>query len=217
MAKTNRTYNELEANIAENFRQRRDELEFYRKLVEKNQHKEWEGGVFAKNLLVFLYAHWEGFIKDAGESFLQYTSFQKIKYKDLNYGLLAISKLDKVKDFLEGNVALKIKALQVLFDSLEQKAEIPYNYSIATYSKLNMETLVEICLILGVDENRYLLKSAIIDEKLVRNRNIIAHGELIAFSPKQALSIYQGIFPILQDFKNDVLRKASTIEATKFL
>lgn len=210
MSKKNRTLTELQNNIDENFINRRDELKLYKELVEKNTKKN-EGLVYAKNLIVFLYAHWEGFIKYSSESFLQFMSHKNFKYKDLPVGLLAISNLQLMQDFIESNVALKIRALEVLFGNLDKKAEIPYNYSIATYSKLNTEALEEICLIVGIDENFYSLKKGIIDEKLVSNRNSIAHGELIKVLPDESLEIYNDVFPILEAFKSDILNKAVSL------
>lgn len=208
MSKSNRNIIELQDNIDNNFILRRNELGLYKKLVVENS-------IFSKNLIVFLYAHWEGFIKYCSECFLQFVSNQKIKYKDLNYGLLAVSKLDKIKDFIDANVALKIKAIEELFSDLDKKSEIPYNYAIATYSKLNTETLEEICLIIGIDSDKYSTKKGIIDEQLVNKRNSIAHGELLKITPSDAINVHKQILEILEMFKTDVLNRAVQINNFK--
>ena len=132
MSKKNRTILEFQENIDTDFIKRRDELKIIKGLSEKKS-KSLNEVLFAKNLIVFLYAHWEGFIKYASECFLQFLSHKNFKYKQLGYGLLAISSLEQIKDFVESNVTLKIKAIEYLFGNLESKAVIPYDYTIATY------------------------------------------------------------------------------------
>lgn len=207
MSKKNRSLIELQTNIDEDFINRRKELILIKDLVERNS-KNSSGLVFSKTLLVFLYAHWEGFIKHASESLLQYISLQNLKNKDLNLGLLAISNLTKIDEFLESKVTLKIKALEYIFDKMEKRAEIPRDYMIATYSKLNTETLEEICMIIGINESFYSLKKGIIDEKLVKNRNSISHGNWEKFEAQEILDIYGQVFPIMEKFKSDVLNRA---------
>ncbi|HEV8080763.1 MAG TPA: MAE_28990/MAE_18760 family HEPN-like nuclease [Chitinophagaceae bacterium] len=211
MSKKNRSFFELQNNIDSDFILRRDELQTIKDLVDNNLKKA-EGKVYAKNLIVFLYAHWEGFIKYSSECYLQFISHQNLKYKDLKYGLLAISHLQKLNDYIESNVALKIIALEELFSCMNQRAEIPYNYAIATYSKLNSETLQEICMIIGLDADKYSLKKGIIDEKLVRVRNEIAHGEVKPISPEDSIETYDLVFPIMEEFKNDIENSVSLMK-----
>jgi hypothetical protein len=212
MSKKNRSLTELQENIDNDFITRRNELQVLKDIVKKNSKNE-SGKIFAKNLIVFLYAHWEGFIKYSSECLLQFISHKNLKNRELGYGLLAISNLVVINDFLISNVALKIRSLEYLFGNLDNKAEIPYNYSIATYSKLNTETLEEICLIVGIDESTYSLKKGIIDEKLVQNRNNIAHGTLIKILPEESIEIFELIFPILESYKTDILNKAVSINS----
>jgi hypothetical protein len=211
MSKKNRSSFELQTNIDDNFILRREELKTMKDLVDNNLKKP-EGKTFAKNLIVFLYAHWEGFIKYSSECYLQFISHQNLKYKDLQYGLLAISHLQKMSEYLESNVALKVIALEELLSCMDEKAEIPYDYTIVTYSKLNSDTLQEICLIIGLDPNKYSLKKGIIDEKLVRVRNEIAHGELRPISPEDSIETYDLVFPIMEEFKNDIQNSVSLMK-----
>lgn len=211
MSKKNRTSTELQNSIDDDFIFRRNELRICKDIVEKNKSTV-EGKVYAKNLIVTLYAHWEGFIKYSSECYLQYLSHQNLKYRELDYGLLAISHLQKMKEFIESNVALKVLALKEIFSTLDNKANIPYNYAVATYSKLNTETLQEICLIIGIDENKYGLKKGIIDEKLVRVRNEIAHGELKPISLEAIIETYDLVFPIMEEFKNDIQNNVVTVK-----
>ncbi len=213
MGKHNRSLEEFTNNINQDFIERRNEIKVMKDLVEKNK-AEIEANIYAKYFIVCLYANWEGFIKYASECFISFVAHKNLKNEELNYGLLAISNLDKIKDFLESNIALKAKAIEELIKSLPQKAKIPSNFKIATYSNLNTETLEEICIVLGLDENKYSTKKGIIDEKLLRKRNEITHGTAIRISAEESIEIYDDVFPILEEFRNDVLNKASTFKNT---
>lgn len=207
MSKKNRSLDELDKSIADEHTVRLLELKQFKDKVypftNVNSRK------FARNLIVMLYAHWEGFIKNCSEYYLQYISHQNYKYNELKLGLVTISHLKLVNEYLESNVALKITALDILFNSMNKKAMVPYDYQIATYSKLNTESLKEICMIVGIDPNKYVTKKGIIDEKLVKLRNEISHGSLVRIEPEDSIETYDLIIPILNEFKNDILNSAS--------
>ncbi|MBS1551663.1 MAG: hypothetical protein JST15_06315 [Bacteroidetes bacterium] len=211
MSKKNRNISELQNSIDTDFILRRSELNTLKILVDKNLNKP-EGKLFAKNLIVFLYAHWEGFIKYSSECYIQFISHQNLKYKDLQYGLLAICHLQKMNEYFESKVALKVLALEELFTNMDNKAIIPNNYSIATYSNLNVETLQEICLIIGLNADKYSLKKGIIDEKLLRVRNEIVHGAINQISPDDSIETFDLVFPIMEEFKNDIQNNVSTMK-----
>jgi len=211
MSKKFKTLSELENVINENFIRRRDELNLVKDLVYKNLKNDG-GKVFAKQLIVLLYSHWEGFIKFSSECFIKFIHHQDLNYNELNLGMYAICKLDKINNFLESKIALKINSIKSIFDDYTTKAEIPYDFTISTYSNLNTETLEEICLIIGINEDDYLFKKGIIDEKLLKNRNKIAHGELVEMLPSYSLEIYNLVFPILENFKTDLLNRATLIK-----
>lgn len=214
MAKKNRSLEELQNNINQDFIERRDELHFLKGLVEKNL-KTQKGKYLAKNLIVCLYSHWEGFIKYSSECYLQFVSHRNFKYKDLNTGLIAISHIHLLNELLESNVALKIRAIDMLFKNQNEKAEIPYEYAISTYSNLNTETLEEICMIVGIDENQYSTKKGLIDERLLNNRNQIAHGNLIRVEPSDIIEIYELVFPIMESYRNNIVNRALQISVVK--
>lgn len=117
MAKNNRSLGEFTQNIYDDFNARRDEVIVMKDLVEKNKNQ-IDGVIYAKYLIVCLYANWEGFIKYASECFIEFLSHKNLKNSELDIGILAISNLEKIKEYMESNVALKIKILQDLFDNM---------------------------------------------------------------------------------------------------
>lgn len=214
MSKKFKSHIDLQNALDDDFTTRRNELTIMKNLVVKNE-KTNEGFVFSKQLITTLYSHWEGFIKYSSECLIKYTYHLGLRNNEINHGLFAISKLEKIKQFNESGIRLKIYALKEILTDFENKSDIPYNYSIATDSNLRTETLVDICLILGIDEAKYETKIGIIDEKLADKRNDIAHGKLIKISPKESIEIYNLVFPLLEQFKADILDRSLIFKKLK--
>lgn len=215
MSKKFKSLKDLQNAVDLDFVTRRNEVTLFKKLVEKNKKNE-DGIVYAKNLITILYSHWEGFIKYSSECLIKYISHLALKNNEINIGLFAISELEKLREFQESNVTLKIRALENLLNNYDKKSMIPYDYSIATYANLRTEVLVEICNILGLDEKNYETKIGIIDEKLTNNRNEIAHGRLIRITTDESLEIFNLVFPLLENFKTDVLNRALLLNHFKY-
>lgn len=207
MSKKNRNLSELENSISDEYSLRIAELRFLREKVYPLNRL--ESKIYARVLILILYAHWEGFIKNISQYYIQYVHHQSLKGKELNHGFVTISQLEELKCFIESNVSLKVKIYKNILNNLEKKVNVPYDYVVSTYSNLNSKTLVEICSILGLDENKYSLKKGIIDQQLIKNRNDIAHGEIINIEPSDAIKIYDNIVNILTEFKNDVINYAT--------
>ncbi|WP_297982319.1 MAE_28990/MAE_18760 family HEPN-like nuclease [uncultured Chryseobacterium sp.] len=215
MSKRFKSLKDLQDAVDLDFVTRRNELTLFKKLVERNKTNE-HGRVYAKNLISVLYSHWEGFIKYSSECLIKFISHLDLKNNEINIGLFAISELEKLKEYQESNVALKILALKNILLNQDKKSFIPYDYSIATYYNLRTEVLVEICNILGIDEKNYETKVGIIDEKLANNRNDIAHGRLVRITADESLEIFDLVFPLLENFKTDILNRALLLHYLKY-
>ena len=58
--------------------------------------------------------------------------------------------------------------------------------------------------ILGIDFSPYLTKSKLIDEKLLKTRNEIAHGEYSGVDRNEYIELHQEIINLLDIFKNQI-------------
>lgn len=128
---------------------------------------------------VFLiYSHWEGFIKIASESYLEYISNQRIKLSLLNSNLIALTLENHLDSgFSMTNINHKKKMVNLVLDKLEDYCFIYKKGQVNTQSNLNMDVLDKICLSTGVDKELLNVDSIWIDERLLKYRNEIAHGE----------------------------------------
>lgn len=153
--------------------------------------------------ILMLYAHWEGFIKTATESFLIYIKTNKFIYSQLKDNFLAIKFYSLLKNCEESNrITFHHEAINMIRNECKERMNFDPNNVIKTDSNLSSTILKEILLTLGFEKNYYELKNHLIDTKLLKIRNEVAHGEETYIELKDYEFLYAEVFDILIDFKN---------------
>ena len=98
-----------------------------------------------------------------------------------------------------------------IISGLSENADINWEQAIDTRSNLNSETLNEILCAVGLDNGYYMLKKPIIDEKLLANRNAIAHGERRPeFEADDYATLHDDIIQLVERFRPDIENAAAT-------
>ncbi|MBZ0184064.1 MAG: hypothetical protein K8F60_16525 [Melioribacteraceae bacterium] len=150
-----------------------------------------------------LYSHWEGFIKTASELYLTFIKSQKFHYKDLTDNFLAIKFYSLLKSCEESNrIIYHHQLINSIRNECRERINIPTENVIRTESNLSSEILRNILFTLGLDTNLYELKNQLIDAKLLKIRNEIAHGEETYIELGEYELLHSEIINILADFKN---------------
>ena len=62
----------------------------------------------------------------------------------------------------------------------------------------------DIVLMLGLDYSRFATKAVILDERLVDNRNSIAHGKYLVVQFDEYIDLHDEILGIMSDFYNQI-------------
>ena len=81
------TANELRANLEAELAWRQEELAFFKNQI-NNISSENDKERYRKSLVLILYAHLEGYIKIALQTYIQYINSLSIPRKDVSYGLM---------------------------------------------------------------------------------------------------------------------------------
>mgnify|MGYP001801030118 FL=1 len=88
-------------------------------------------------------------------------------------------------------------------EDLSQRCEFPKEI-ISTASNLSSEILREITSILGIDFSPYSTKGVLIDTKLLKKRNEIAHGEYSISDREEYIELHAEIIAMLNIFRNQI-------------
>jgi hypothetical protein len=103
-----RTTEELSNKLSEDLAWRKKEVSAIKSLVETRNFSTEKHNVLVRSGICILYSHWEGFIKLAANSYLEYIRSKKLTYKQLSSNFLALAMKEKLKEAKETNTALLI-------------------------------------------------------------------------------------------------------------
>ena len=109
--------------------------------------------------VALLYAHWEGFVKVATETYVSYVGRRRLKYTELCPGFLALALRNKLRTLsIDDDSSAHVEFVRFLASSLEGNAQIPKLGVIKTGSNLNSKRLRTIVVTLGLDYSAFELK-----------------------------------------------------------
>lgn len=191
---------------------------------EKNSHAKEELG---KSLVLFIYAHWEGFIKRSSKLYLTYISNLNIENSELTENFIAIVLKQNLKHCIKNNEGYSLNHELKVLEKLVEKLGVKFreridvendqdNSIVNTHSNLNVEVLKSICEILGLSVYKYIeAEKQFIDRDLLSRRNRIGHGsslngigsieDLSIINKVDILKMRDLIFEIMDFYKEDIL------------
>lgn len=157
------------------------------------------------------YAHWEGFVKNSTEYWLAYVASQGLKYRQLKACFIA----NGLKRYLDELVEVKKsgKAAEVvgfLTSRLDERARLRVEGGANTKANLSSEVFDDLARSVGVDPTPYLTKYKLIDERLLKRRNTIAHGQFDALTIQEIRELEGEVIGLLRQYKNDLQNLAAT-------
>jgi hypothetical protein len=150
-----RTTEQLSDRLSEDLAWRKKELAAIKSLVETKTVPEGRHKALVRSAVCLLYSHWEGFVKLAANSYLEYVRLQKLTYQQLSSNFLALAMKDKLKEAKETNKpSLYIPVCDFFISELNQRCRLPEE-AISTASNLSSEIFKEITEVLGIDFSPY--------------------------------------------------------------
>ena len=211
-----RTLEQLEESLDKDYAWRRKELSFVVSNVKSSSGPALQTAL--RSGIALLYAHWEGFIKNAAVCYLTFVANKRLKYEELNNCFIAVSFKSKLSLCQASNKAtIHTQMVDFFINHLSKTADIPYENVIKAGSNLNSEILREILTTIGLDYSPYELKAKLIDAELLGKRNNIAHGEYLAINEKEFSHLYKEITDMMCDIKTRISNAASLEKYKKAL
>lgn len=130
--------------------------------------------------IVLLYAHWEGFVKSCAMAYIEFVVGQRHTLNELAECFVAMCAKGRINDFVSSNKAqVHIETVRFFATAMGQQATISMAMDkiVDAESNLGSKVLENILNTVGFDASRYSNYYKFIDERLVKTRNSIAHGE----------------------------------------
>jgi hypothetical protein len=206
-----RAEEQLSNRLATDLAWRKKELSAMKSLIEAKNVSDQRHKVLVRSGVCILYSHWEGFVKLAANSYLEYVISKKLTYQELSSNFLALAMKETLKEAKETHKpSLYIPVCEFFLYELNQRSMLPKPKDvISTGSNLNSENFKEITYNLGIDFSISSKESVLIDLKLLKTRNEIAHGEDSEFNRDAYLELYREIIGMLDIFRNQIENAAS--------
>ena len=185
---------------------RKKELTHVKLLIDSSNEAPLSLNVLLRCGIVILYAHWEGFLKYAATSYVKYVSFQRHNCEELTANFVSLAMKKELNKALSTNKAtIYVEVANLFITGLSMKANIMYDDAIHTKSNLNSEVLREIMCIMGFDYSYYAPKEHLIDARLLKNRNEVAHGKELTIDKADYNDIHLTIISLMDNFKKQVI------------
>ncbi|WP_410663090.1 MAE_28990/MAE_18760 family HEPN-like nuclease [Amycolatopsis sp. lyj-84] len=176
------------------------------------RHIDW----ISRSAILFAYAHWEGFVKEASAKYLKLIVARKLKVGDLSVELQAAC---LISCFKRASGSEKVRYLASILTEMDSKRTELFTVTpekvINTESNLSSVVFQDLLLGLGLSYHAiYETRQAFMDEKLLAGRNQVAHGELVAFKAEEALERIDGVLLLLDSYADQLI---DAVRDEKFL
>lgn len=215
-----RTSEQLEDALASDLAWRRHELSFLNQSLETASAG--RKAVLLRAGVALLYAHWEGFIKAAGSSYLEYVAFQRLRYDELAPPFVSIAIRRQLRAASDsGRIAAHLEVTRFFMEQLTSQSALPFKEVVRSGGNLSSGMLREITDTLGLDYSAFATKEKLLDEVLLKSRNSIAHGEYLAFDSDRFRQLSADVLGMMETFLDQVsaavsaraFRKAESVTA----
>ena len=153
-----------------------------------------------------------GVHKECCYEYVCYVVSRGLRLRDLAPNFLTLALLPSIQQFHQTSFAsLHASITEDVNSQLSERFNIDCERVISTRSNLNSVVLREILQFVGIESNRYATKNLILDERLLKNRNRISHGESFYLDIESVdyISLHETIVNLLQQFRTDLENAAA--------
>lgn len=205
------TAEELGNDLDDSFQWRRTELATLKSDVEKV--REIGGGrprdrMVLRSAVVMLYAHWEGFVREACQGYLDFVAVRRLKYQELNDALLHTT-LSNLASKAERDSNMLAELALAVRNGGAGRARFPRAGVVETKSNLRFEVTAAILERLGLPLGMIGTRAQLIDRKLCDARNEIAHGKTMFPRRDDVLSLHADVIEMMEHVRDVVLQAAA--------
>ncbi|WP_157981555.1 MAE_28990/MAE_18760 family HEPN-like nuclease [Protaetiibacter intestinalis] len=155
--------------------------------------------------VALLYAHWEGYTKNALSLYVKFVSRRRLKLNELTPGFAGMAADSEVRRRQKlSNQRHRTALVQLLMDDSDSRLSIP-SKEVNTQGNLNSDLCRELLETFGLDFEPFVTKTALIDYNLLRARNDIAHGRWASVRIDDYESLNSQVLTLIETVRNLVL------------
>jgi hypothetical protein len=159
----------------------------------------------ARSCAAIIYAHWEGFTKEACQAYVDFVVKRRLKLSHLNDGLLKTSLMGLAKRLMAGDEL----GIEALLDAVrrpdEARARFPKNTMVDTKSNLRYAVFCEIFAAVGFEIQEFATKANFIDRSLCDVRNTVAHGRELFPDPADIRILHSEVMQMMESVRDTIL------------
>lgn len=205
-----RTVNDLFDRIAEDQSWRKKEVSIFAQQVSESDVA--VRPALLRPAVALLYAHWEGFIKNALFYYLVYLNDQKIPLKSLRAEIAARCVRGRISAAATvARISPHVEVISYIRSEEGNPARIPILRSdVDTGSNLTFEVLSDLLMSVALSSVEYLPFQGLVDEHLVGSRNKIAHGESHYIEMEQWVELRHEIFELMDQIAFQIVEAAES-------
>lgn len=214
-----RTIEELQDALDASLSWRRVELSSLRNEVERSARRGAHSPLaraLSRSGVALLYAHWEGFAKDAFGAYVDFLSRRRLKVSQLNDGLLRTVFAGLQRRAARGDAAAASAMLEAIRRPDSVSAPMPRSGVVNTKSNLRYDVLVELLDAVGLDAAEFATRSNLIDRLLCDARNEVAHGREHYPAPERFNELHAAVMTMMEALRHRIL-EAVRLETYKMV
>lgn len=166
--------------------------------------------IMVRSGVCLLYAHWEGFIRRGARGYLEYVATRRLRFQELRPNFIVAGLHEEIRDLVQSpSVERSRQLIDGVLDGGRRFANVHAD-TISARSNLSAQVFGELLSVVGIDSREYVTKNALIDRRLVHNRNTVAHGDQLQMTPEEYLDLHGAIIDMMNRFRNDLENAAAT-------
>ena len=202
-----RTPNDMQDELDKEMAWRVKEISVFKLAADKYEAKQ---APYIRAGIMLLYAHWEGFIKEASVIYLSHVESKALRYRELKPCFAVLGLKREINTLVDSKKSRpNIEAMKFIMSKLDETAKLQVNSAVITESNLSSRVFENIAGSLDIDTSPYQTKFKLIDSSLVDRRNNIAHGEFLEVNGPGFFSLVHDIIELMRQYKTDIENAAS--------
>lgn len=160
--------------------------------------------VMIRSGVCLLYAHWEGFVKAAAQRYLEYVANLRLRYRELQRNFLVVDIRRQIRKVANQRNTDQAKELVDKVLDGERRFTTNNIEPIDTRSNLNSKVFMDILNLVGISVSGYRSRNNLLDIRLVKNRNNVAHGKQFEMKFEDYTELHDAIVELIGRFRDDL-------------